>query len=34
MDLSTFKQIRNKVAFGIGIITAIGVVMNSFLIPL
>jgi uncharacterized membrane protein len=34
MDLSTFKQIRNEVAFGIGIITAIGVVMNSFLIPL
>lgn len=34
MELLTFKQIRNVVAFGIGIITAIGVVMNSFLIPL
>lgn len=34
MELSTFKQIRNGVAVGMGIITAIGAVMNSILIPL
>jgi len=34
MELATFKQIRNGTTVGMGILTATGVVMNSFLIPL
>ena len=34
MELSTFKRIRNGAAVGMGILTATGAVMNSFLIPL
>ena len=34
METSTFKQIRKGAATGMGVLTAIGVAMNSFLIPL
>jgi len=34
MNLSTYKKIRNFTTLGIGSVTAIGVLINSFLLPL
>lgn len=34
MELMTFKRIRNGAAAGMGVLTAIGAVMNNFLMPL